>query len=82
MKRVVFLALMAVALCLFSILMCCSCEENKDLIDESKIGPVNGSYEIVRIDDCQYISFKMYTWGNWTAGLIHKGNCDNPIHSK
>ena len=73
MKKVVFLVLMAIAMC--------SCEEKKHLVENNKIGE-NGDYEIVRIDGCQYISFKVYTWGYWSAGLIHKGNCENPIHSK
>lgn len=36
------------------------------------------SYEIVVIDSCQYI--------NWCApysnSIVHKGNCNNPIHYK
>ena len=72
MKKVVFLMLAIFAMC--------SCEENKDFVENNKIGQ-SGNDEIVRIDDCQYICFKM-TWGYCTAGLIHKGNCDNPIHVK
>ena len=36
-------------------------------------------FEIVVIDSCQYIAYRLTTY----QGLLtHKGNCNNPVHSR
>jgi hypothetical protein len=38
---------------------------------------IDSYFSILRIEGCQYILYRGYE----TLGLIHKGDCDNPIHT-
>ena len=39
------------------------------------------NYRIVEIDKCQYIIFYGF-YSNINTVIIHKANCNNPIHEK
>lgn len=42
----------------------------------------DGRYEILIIDDCEYILFNNKAGINLAYGYMsHKGNCNNPIHA-
>jgi hypothetical protein len=33
------------------------------------------------VEDCQYLIFSSYPDGSGVVGVVHKGNCLNPIHN-
>jgi hypothetical protein len=50
--------------------ICTGCENKVTKYDSN----LNVSYRVVKIEGCQYILVD--------RGVAHKGNCNNPIHSK
>lgn len=54
------------------------CYEPNVKSDETNyiISAINGPIKIINIEGCQYF----YLLYDRSASLIHKGNCNNPIH--
>lgn len=54
---------------------------NDPLSSQVSIDKKGESYRIVKIDGCQYIIFYGF-YSNSNTVIVHKGNCNNPIHLK
>jgi len=39
---------------------------------------LTNGYEAIKIDGCQYVIYDDYK----VYGIVHKGNCNNPIHER
>jgi hypothetical protein len=65
-----------------ALLILSSCEPAvKDATKPIKDSGHEETYNVVNIDGCQYIIF--YGWySNSNTMIVHKGNCNNPIHNK
>ena len=66
-----------IAFVCFAFVGCNRKSENKSPAKSTSVD-MNKTIQEVTIDSCQYIIFI----GFYKGGITHKGNCNNPIHSK
>lgn len=74
LKRLGLLTLVLWMLPLFMIVSC----DNVKHESETKLTSGDFIYDVVTIDDCEYLQ----TYWSYGGYMAHKGNCSNPIHQK
>lgn len=47
-------------------------EENRNNVNRAS--EIASSFTVINIDECQYL------YSGYSGNIIHKGNCNNPIH--
>lgn len=67
---------MKISLLIFSALLLSGCDPDPPITSKS------GAVVFVRIEGCEYLKNEFVMTSGYGVVYTHKGNCNNPIHSK